>query len=140
MLLWTALCLPKGPSANFQLCHPFPGVGTRDPGSQMRQQRPGNGPNLGVTRLAKGAFQPLGSPFPGEKPGFIKYDFSAFHTRSYFTLTQPQGRVYSTLIYRVEHKARKGPEATARRRQESQSVLEQNLQLGFWVLTGKRSL
>lgn len=45
----------------------------------------------------------------------------------------PKGRVYSPLIYTVGSKARNGPEFTVRKRQDSQPVLEQNLQLGFWV-------
>lgn len=45
----------------------------------------------------------------------------------------PKGRVYSPLIYTVGSKARNGPESTARRRQDPHPVLEQNLQLGFWV-------
>lgn len=91
----------------------------------MRQQRPENGTNLGVTRQVKGAAQPSWFPFTQEEPGSIKRDFSTSHVWSYFTLLRPQQAGLQHHIYRVGSKARTGPEATARRRQDSHPALQQ---------------
>lgn len=97
----------------------------RDPRPQMRQQRPENGTNLGVTRQVKGTAQPSWFPFTQEEPGSIKRDFSTSHVWSYFTLLRPQQAGLQHHIYRVGSKGRTGPEAMARRRQDSHPALQQ---------------